>query len=590
MKDVLLSYPAILSFWKWVADQPTLVLIGLGLISLCVVYVGQFLLKNLILWLLRLFGLSTPRLYGKFPTLPWRPFIRTYLSFKAWQDSVFKIGKHASGGYASILSILCLTPKNDAIPLGLPWLWGLKCFQTVYQKIETHMMIVAQSGAGKSVFLKTVLAEWSSSIFCIDPKGEFYRDILCRKTSHQIVALRPYDAKTSGQINVFDCLREAAERGGESEAIRWAYRIGGSFINTEPDSRNRYFTETAMGYLVGLVLFVESHFPLTMRNLGTVRDLIIHGMPVYDEYGELKSTREEAVKNLNNMMMDSVAYSGAIPGAAAPFITASKETLGNLQSTLQNATKVLDIPSVRHMLSATTRSIRELKTQRDYVLTIEASVTSLREELKDIARLITNMVVYTFEAETNINGQCLAVLEEFSAQGYNPCIETALPLARSQGLILMPAVQDLDALKAAYPKTYLSFIGNSCATVWMSSSHPSNLSQLARQLGKRAHIEIDPQTGKKHIRETDVSTPEQLGRFLSKTTGNMIVTRAGARALRLKLNPHYQALPVWAYMADPDHREALSRALTRFVLRLFNFPKTPKTFSDNNDTQQMETR
>ena len=102
--------------------------------------------------------------------------------------------------------------------------------------------------------------------------------------------------------------------------------------------------------------------------------------------------------------------------------------------------------------------------------------------------------------------------------------------------------------------------------MWLPTTHPENLSLLARILGKKTLIEKDKRTGRKTYREVDVATPEQLGRFLSADSSNTIVTRAGGRALRLKLDPHYKALPVWAYDADPDHKEPLLRRLTRYFL------------------------
>jgi type IV secretory pathway TraG/TraD family ATPase VirD4 len=221
------------------------------------------------------------------------------------------------------------------------------------------------------------------------------------------------------------------------------------------------------------------------------------------------------------------------------------------------------------MFKDTTRPIRELKTHRDYSLTLDCSVTSIKEELQDAVRLIINMIVYTFEAEPTKNGQCLMILDEFNACGYNSCIESSMPVLRSQGLSAVPAIQDLEGLQAAYPKTYLSFIGNSDATVWMSSSHPKNLGQLSSILGKKTLVEKDSFTGRKSYREVDVATPEQLGRFLSTETHHMIVTRAGKRALRLFLDPHYKALPVWQYSPDPDHKEALFRRLVRRLIGAF---------------------
>lgn len=58
---------------------------------------------------------------------------------------------------------------------------------------------------------------------------------------------------------------------------------------------------------------------------------------------------------------------------------------------------------------------------------------------------------------------------------------------------------------------------------------------------------------------------DQVRRFLNPDSQNLIVTRAGSRALRLKNEPYFKALPVWTYRADPDHKEVLARRITRAV-------------------------
>ncbi len=594
MRELLAAYPDVLDLWLWVQAQTLEIQIAVGVFAVIALFACLFVFKNLLVFILRRFGLVTPSFYHTFPTLPWRAPYSIWLKFGRWREQVFRIGNYSTGGYAGVLATLVnrYNPKTD-IPLGLPWMAGARCYQMIGHTIETHLMILAQSGAGKSVFLKTVIAQWQNSLFVIDPKGEHRRDVLLCKRSHSVVSLRPYDMQ-SGQINVFDCLREALIQFGESAAIKWAYRIGQSFIETPPNAKQPFFTDTSRGYFVGLILLVESHFPLKSRHLGTVRDLIVHGMPTTDENGVPDNNPELAFVTLHEMMMGSSAFGGAIAGAAAPFINANGEALGSLQATIQERTKVLDIPTVRHMLSGTTRSIRDLKRCRDFALTYEASVSSIRTELQDLTRLIINVVIFSFEDESVKNGQCLAIWDEFNASGYNSAVETYLPVLRSMGLSAIPAVQDLEGLQAAYPKTYLGFIGNSDATIWMSSPHPRNKSELSRTLGKKTLIEKDPYSGKKSYREVDVATPEQLGRFLASDTGNMVVTRAGKRALRLVLAPHYKALGVWQYSPDPDHKEALLRRITRFVLGLFTCDasavqtKDTPTHTDNTSTNTTE--
>lgn len=548
--------------------------------------VFSWLLKNLVVLLLRQCGLSNPLLYrglsGEFSWL-WRVVYRLYIACKRWHEFVFKASRQSTGGFASVLSVLTQRFESGHIFLGLPWAWGFKLLSPCGIRIKTHLAIIAQSGAGKSVLLLTIIAMWRGSLVVIDPKGELWRRLirfLLRLKS--VVVLSPFDPAISGQINPIDCIDRAYRLHGESVAIQWAYRIAQAFIETPPNSKQPFFTDASRGYLVGLILFVYDQFDEEERTLGTVRDLIIHGLRVYDASGELDSTPDEARKLLHKLMMESTAFSGAIAGAAAPFINAGNEVAGNLYATLQERTKILDIPSVRYMLARTTRPLHELKSRDDYALFFDVSISSLRGELKDLARLLTNLVIYTFESTPEKKGQTLFVIEELNAQGHNACVEAALPVARSYGLSIAVVAQDIQAIKSAYVDTHLAFLGNACATIWLSTSHPDNLRLLSELLGKTTLTKTDPRTGRVEHHEKDVMSAEQLGRFLSKDSGNMLVMMAGKRPQRLVLDPYYKALPVTAYDPDPDFREPLLKRLFRLTLNPKSVVK-PFGTADNTD-------
>lgn len=569
----------LLSYWQWIEQLDYTSLLKVCAVALVPLWFLLFVIKTIVIGLLRQLGLALPWSYSRFPSfLPWRALIvRPLMKWGRWKEHVFKIGKAASGGFSGIVAALSShynNPKTQ-IPLGLPWIFGFSTFQTIALEIKTHLLCIGQSGSGKSVWLKTVVGCWLNSIYLIDPKNDITREILSCKHTHKVVVLAPYGNAT-GQVNPLDSLHEAYLQSGESEAVKWAYRIGQSFIETPPQSKQPFFTDTARGYLVGLILFVYAHYPESERHLGTVRDLITYGMQVFNDDDSEDTSREEAFALLHKMMMESEVFTKAIAGAASPFINAGKEALGSLRATLQERTKVLDIPGVRDMLSATTRPLRELKTHNDYALVFCAEISSLRQELQDVQRLITNMVFYTFEAEPIKNGQCLVVLEEFTSMGYNSCVEVALPYMRSLGASVLAIIQDVEALKVHFP-TAMSFIGNSDATVWFSTAHPDNLSLLSQLLGKALTFRKDKQTGKTQKLETDVATPDQLARFLTSELGNIIVTRSGKRALRLRLDPHYKTLPFWKFKPNPEFKEPLLRRITRALLSPLFTPRKEKT-------------
>jgi|TARA_R110000765_G_scaffold334281_1_gene424679 type IV secretory pathway TraG/TraD family ATPase VirD4 len=533
--------------------------------ALVVIWVVSFIFKSMLILVLRQFGCSTPELYSRFPTIPWRSFYIFKMRVARWYEQIFKFGKIQTGGFASVFSVLTNTFDSKKFFLGRAWFMGFGLFQSIGIKLTKHILVVAGTGSGKTSTVIAALAQHRGSAFVLDPTGIIKKTLAQADSSKEYLEYAPYNPRETAQINPFDDVKAAMKREGANAAVKWSYRIGLSFIKTASDSKQPYFTDTARGFFVGLFLHILTTHPEEEHNLGVLRDLIIHGYRYYDENGKLESTADESKHLLYRAMMQNPAYSGAVSGAAAPFINASSETRGNLVSTLQEKTRLLDDPDVRHFFSKTTRPLSDLKTEDDLVAILYIQLSSLRGELNGLALLVQNLICYTFESIKEKKGDCLFIVDEVQAQGFNQTLETALPVARSQGLFIVAITQDLEGLKAAYPKTHLSFIGNADCVLWMGTAHPQNLRQLSLMLGKKTIVTKDRNTGRKTYRDVEVESDEQLGRFLSPETGNYILTVSGKRAWRLKLDPFFKSLPVWSYAADPNHKESLLKRFGRFL-------------------------
>jgi type IV secretory pathway TraG/TraD family ATPase VirD4 len=354
------------------------------------------------------------------------------------------------------------------------------------------------------------------------------------------------------------------KREGPSAAVRWALRIAEALIVTPSGSRTPYFTDVARQFLAALILHVLTAHPESEHNLPFVRDLIINGYPVHDEFGRRISTPDEAQELLLRAMLDNAAFD-VIAGGAQSLASASGETGGNVMSTLQEQTKWLDIPEVRKVMRSSTFSLSWLKTRNDIVIALAAPIFSLRQELAPLSRMITNLTAYTFEAVKVKNGLCLAIWDELPSQGYNATLEVMLAVMRSMGLIVVAIAQNVELMKKNYPQSWKSFSGEADATIWAGGNHQDSVDHLSQLLGRKTLIEKDRHSGRKSYREVDVMTGDQIRRFLDPDSGNVIVTRAGARPLKLKAPYYFKELPVWQYAPDPDHKEALLRRLSRFV-------------------------
>ena len=138
-----------------------------------------------------------------------------------------------------------------------------------------------------------------------------------------------------------------------------------------------------------------------------------------------------------------------------------------------------------------------------------------------------------------------------------------LAVARSYGQTVLGISQNIELMKKTYPKSWATFTGEADAVFWMATNHDDTATHLSQILGKKSHVEKDNYTGRKNYREVAVMDADQIKRFLSPDSGNLIVTRAGMRALKLKSEPYFKALPVWKYAADPDHKEIFWRKISR---------------------------
>jgi type IV secretory pathway TraG/TraD family ATPase VirD4 len=532
-----------------------------GLPSIAALFLG----RTVATILLRAFGLSHPNHYRFWPRLPWRVVYKNWSAFSLWFEQVFKYGKQATGDFSSALTTLSLMYKPNTIFLGRAYAWGFGLLQPIGVRVTRHVFCYAMTGGGKTTWLITMLSCWRGSAWLIDPKGQV-TEALRRNDKRQWVVLAPYEPDTTDFFNPLDDIKTAIVREGQGAEVKWAVRVAQALIVTPAGSKQPYFTDTSRAFVVGLILHILTFHEEQDHHLGFMRELIVHGYRVLDDDGKLDSTPKESRELLYKLMRENPACGGAIAGGVAVFASASGETSGNLLSTLQEQTKWLDLPSVAYLLSKTTRPISDLKTRDDVVFSFCAPVLSIREELQPLLRLLTNLTAYTFESVKKKKGQCLTIIDELQAQGYNATIEVVLPVGRSYGQTFVGIAQDIEGMKNAYPNTYKAFTGNADVVLWMGSNHPTNLEFLSQTLGKKSHVSKDRRTRKKSYREVPVIDPDQAGRLLESDSGNIIVTRAGRRALRLKNDPYYKALPVTKYDADPDHGDSFLRAIIRFFL------------------------
>jgi len=362
-------------------------------------------------------GFYHPNQYRYWPRPPWRGVVRTYVGFKIWHERVFTMGKQATGGFAGTLATLALLYRPGKILLGRGYTFGVGLLQPVGITVSRHLFMYAMTGAGKTTALITIISTWKNSVFVIDPKAQI-TNALFQHDWRDWFVLDPYGISNANSacLNVFDIIKAAMGRDGDHAAVLWAMRVAQALIVTPSGSRSPFFTDTARGFLTGVILHVLSIHPEDEHNLPFIRDLIVNGYRLIDDDDREVTQDDEPHKLLLRMMLKNPAFEGAIAGAASAMASAGGETGGNVRATLQEQLKWLDIPQVRAILRSSSITLSDLKTRKDKVLSLTAPVLSIREELSPLCRLVTNVIAYTFEAIKEKNGQCLTVIDELPSQ------------------------------------------------------------------------------------------------------------------------------------------------------------------------------
>jgi len=541
----------------------------------------------------RLFGFYSPEHYSMWPRVPWRPFVILWLRTSEIYERLFLMGKRSTAGFASTLSTLTnlYRSRPGELFLGRASLSDIPVLMPLGAQIETHAFLYGKSGSGKTALLLSIVSLWKGSCFLIDAKnGEISETLAPYDKRRTWYVISPYSPDTSACFNVFDLIKEEIERNGGDIgiAVKWAMRISEALIRMPPDSKQPYFYLTPQAFLAGVILLVLLTHHEEEHNLVVVYKLIVNGYRVYDDDGsEIDTTEDERMELLFRALDRVSALDDAVRESTKAFSVASGDTKTSLYSTLFSQLQFLSIPSVKAILRSTTIPLSQLKTRDDVVLSFTASLFSIREELSPLSRLLTNMIAYSFESVPDElkRGQCLTVVEEMNAQGYNPVWEVTLPAARSNGQTVLGCSQNVEFMRNAYPRTWATFTGEADIVYWLSCSHKETKSFLADELGEKTIIEQNKYSGHKSYRDVKVMSPEQVGRYLKPQkggTGHLIITRAGKRALKAYSDPYFKALSVLRYAKSKVHKEPLMRRLMRLLFdrkQHLASPATPSTKS-----------
>jgi type IV secretory pathway TraG/TraD family ATPase VirD4 len=541
------------------------------------------------------------KLIGRWNPFGWkthrmRPtFLRMYANVSDWWERETKFGRQATGGFASLLSVLSNEFKHGDIFLGRPKLIVGGMLRPIGIQTEKHMVTIAGTGSGKSTgALIPNLCIHRGSALIIDPKGEL-ATITARRRGHggggvrgigqDVFVLDPFGIVPgfgTASYNVFDEMERVAEYDVD-RPVSYARKVAQALVPST--SRDPYWDDAPRTFISGLLLYIFQG-PEEQRNLVRLRELIMEGD--VDAYGTLTKAggdpRGDAFDALLAMMKSCPEgpYRHVIVGSANSLSKMSPNQRGSVLTMAMEHTSFLDMPEIRRISMSSDFLLEDLKNRAISIyLCLPLNAVSGIE-----GRWLRMFVLLTVDMMTRVskapNPPLLLAIDEFPSLGKLDGIETVAPTMRSVGVRLWVIGQDLEQFERVYPESWGGFIGNAEAVQFMGITHPPTVAWLAERLGQ--HVVVDYQKVGKEIRENRseraLREPDQVARMLAKDSKNQIIWRGAKRPMTLKICPYFEYMPWWYYSRDPRFREKFNRWIWRGGADIGSYPKSPRPPDD----------
>jgi hypothetical protein len=566
MSSLQIAWESVRSFFGQATELAVQVLGWLGIAGTVILWLAGFLIgRALLLQLLRICGLYNPDHYRFFPRVPWRFAFPLFLRLDHWLAD-FAMGKKQNAKWAGPLERMAMMYKPGMLLLGRLRVLNIGWLMPVGMRTRRHLVMVATTGAGKTTSVISMLALHRGNSFVIDPKGQIAAALLDRMggggtgiigKGRKALTLDPNRVVSdhpSACWNPFDELHQIEEREGREAVPEVAAKMAEALIQQDGQSQP-IFANAAREFVKALVLHIYSREERGNQTLMTLRRMLCQGIQDTDQDGSLPLT---PIQNLL-MQMDFNRSFEAIGNAIGTVRDAlKKQNEGSFLSSAKVQLGWIDFDSIAAISGRSDFSLFDLK-DGDLNLFIVGKPSDVRETYTGWFRLLTVMGMQAFERSTNRPAHpTMFVIDEMPSLGYIEVLEKAAPVMRGYGVQLLAITQDLALLQKAYPDGWSTFIGNADAVFWMATNHSESLRYLQQELGGRTS---------KDGEDRPIAYGEQLRRFLEPERGNIIVTRNGARPLRLKVPHYFRELPVYYYQTDPNERETIARAKARDILQ-----------------------
>lgn len=399
-------------------------------------------------------------------------------------------------------------------------------------------------GKGVGVVVPNLL-EFPGSAVVVDPKGElasltaaYRRD----KLGQKVIVLDPARvAKVSedlrGRYNPLAQLDP-----NDPKSVSAAQSIASGIVVPQVEaSKDQFWDRSALTFIQALILYMLQNYPPEERTLMRLRQTASVGdWLLFEHY--LKGMREgdpaipdfeappkRAFEMLIEEMFASEAYGGVIREAGATIAEMGDQVRGSVLATVRDHLSFLNEPQLWDCLSNSddpdrTFSLPDLRSQDRFTTVYLCLPVDMMYQQGRWMRLILSQIIQYIERtgldfDKREHQPVLMMIDEFFQLGPMPSIVNTLTYAPGFGLRLWLIIQDLNQLKANYPKSWETIFGACGIKQFFGFNDLTTAKYVSDMLGE-AEVDVPSITLNQTISEAEgTNRSRTVGSNRSRTVG-----------------------------------------------------------------------
>lgn len=408
-----------------------------------------------------------------------------------------------------------------------------------------HIVTIAGSRAGKSATsLMSNLLTWDGSVIAIDPKGELATNSAAHRAAmgQDVYILDPFGevkGKAAKYRANFNPLLEILQ-GDELDRVDDAAMLADAMILS--DGRNNdHWTQSGKNLVQSLLLFL-----LVAEGVG--RDLIqlrnLLSAPQSNDDAKIDSDTL-TLETLFGVMAQNENFDGVIANAGSSFQGKPKSEAASIISTANEQLSFLRSSRLADHVMTSDFSLRDLK-RKPTTIYLVLPASRMASHFRWL-RIILMQAMSAMERTENATGRdVLFILEEFPTLGYMRQLEAAAGLMAGYQVKLWTVMQDLSQIKALYPNSWETFIGNAGIIEAFGNTDATTTEYLSKRLGTTLAIQQQPENqslqaqaaGAPNQRETIVTVPlmapYEITQAFNRDNQNKLIIWADGKPFALK--------------------------------------------------------